>query len=155
MFEIVTAKEIQGIKERLEQEKKARHVLPGRYDELKTLINFLSTWLDWQKYRRKEYHRKEENQLEDILKRIEAGKEDCYNCENLTKFSRKELRESITEWKRARAFGLFKNLADTNPYIARCKIQGPMTELGILRLHNNCKEKTLKLQKPDNFFRKA
>jgi len=122
MFEIVTVKEIQGIKERLEQEKKARHVLPGRYD---------------------------------ILKRIEAGKEDCYNCENLTKFSRKELRESITEWKRARAFGLFKNLADTNPYIARCKIQGPMTELGILRLHNNCKEKTLKLQKPDNFFRKA
>lgn len=60
LFEIVTTKEIQDIKERLEQEKKARHVLPGRYDELKTLISFLSTWLDWQKYRRKEYYRKEE-----------------------------------------------------------------------------------------------
>ena len=42
MFEIVTVKEIQNIKERLEKEKKARHVLPGRYDELKALINFLS-----------------------------------------------------------------------------------------------------------------
>jgi len=140
MFEIVTVKEIQEIRERLEQEKKARHILPGRYDELKTLIGFLSTWLDWQKYRRKEYYRKEDNQLENILKNIEAGKEDCYNCENLTKFSRKELRESITEWKRARAFGLFKDLTDTNPHIARCKIQGLMTELSIQRFHNNCKE---------------
>jgi len=60
MFEIVTVKEIQNIKERLEKEKKARHVLPGRYDELKALINFLSLWLEWQKYRRKEYYRKEE-----------------------------------------------------------------------------------------------
>jgi len=145
VFEIVTAKEIQGIKERLEQEKKARHVLPGRYDELKTLINFLSTWLDWQKYRRKEYDRKEEKRLDDILEKIEAGKEDCYNCKNLTKFSRKELRVSIIEWKKARAFGLFKNLADTNPHIAKCKIEGLMTELSILRFHNNCKEVNIKI----------
>ncbi|GAI78032.1 unnamed protein product, partial [marine sediment metagenome] len=89
--------------------------------------------------------RKEDNQLDDILKRIEAGKEDCYNCENLTKFNRKELRESITEWKRARAFGLFKNSEDTNPHIARCKIQGLMTELSILRFHNNCKESYIKI----------
>ena len=83
--------------------------------------------------------------IEDILKDMEAGKEDCYNCENLTKFNRKELRESIAQWEKAKAKGLFKNLADTNPYIARCKIQGLMTELSILRFHNNCKESYIKI----------
>jgi len=60
LFEIVTTKEVQDIKERLEKEKKDRHIPPGRYDEIRALISYLNTWLEWQKYRRKEYHRKEE-----------------------------------------------------------------------------------------------
>ena len=83
--------------------------------------------------------------IEDILEDMEAGKEDCYNCENLTKFSKKELKESIAQWERAKAKGYFKNLADTTPYVARCKIQGLMTELAISRLHNNCKEVCIKI----------
>lgn len=83
--------------------------------------------------------------INDISKRIEARKEDCYNCENLTKFNRKELGESIAEWKNAKAKGLLKNLADPNPYIASCRVKGFMTELKVLTLHNNCEEVSIKI----------
>lgn len=64
--------------------------------------------------------------------------ENCYGCVNLRKFSKEEQEEVMEVWRKAKKSGALKCLADTNPHIAECKIQGYMTGTVILRF-DNCK----------------
>jgi len=59
MNEKVSTKEIQNIKERLEAELKDKNLSSQRKEESRSLIYYLNTWLEWRKYREREYHRRE------------------------------------------------------------------------------------------------
>ena len=65
--------------------------------------------------------------------------ENCYGCINLRKFNKKEQEKSMEAWRKAKESGALKGLADTNPHIAKCKIQGYLTGMDILRF-DNCKD---------------
>lgn len=73
------------------------------------------------------------------MKTNESNNEDCYNCTNLRKFNKDKLEESITAWKKAKAKGWFKNIADSDPYIAKCRITGLMTKTSISKFDKNCR----------------
>ena len=58
MFKKVTIKEIKSIRERLESELKFEEDLPyKRREEVKSLIYYLNTWLEWKEYREREHYR--------------------------------------------------------------------------------------------------
>jgi len=57
MFEKVSTKEIQDIKERLESELKGNNLPFQRKEEVKSLIYHLNTWLDWRDYQEREHYR--------------------------------------------------------------------------------------------------
>ena len=57
MFEKVNTKEIENIKERLEVELKDKNLPFQRKEEVKSLIYYLNTWLDWRDYQEREYYR--------------------------------------------------------------------------------------------------
>ena len=57
MLEKVSTKEIQNIKERLEAELKDKYLPFQRKEEVKSLIYYLNTWLEWRAYREREHYR--------------------------------------------------------------------------------------------------
>ena len=57
MFEKVNTKEIKDIKERLETELKDNDLPFRRKEEVKSLIYYLNTWLDWRDYQEREHYR--------------------------------------------------------------------------------------------------
>jgi len=58
MFQKVSIKEIKNIRERLESELKFGEDLPyQRREEVKSLIYYLNTWLEWKEYREREHYR--------------------------------------------------------------------------------------------------
>lgn len=57
MFEKVNIKEIQNIKERLESELKDNNLPFQRKEEVKSLIYYLNTWLEWRDYQEREHYR--------------------------------------------------------------------------------------------------
>ena len=65
--------------------------------------------------------------------------ENCYGCVNLRQFNKKEQEEIMEVWRKAKESGALRSLADTNPHIAKCKIQGYLTGTSILRF-DNCKD---------------
>jgi len=65
--------------------------------------------------------------------------ENCYGCISLRQFNKKEQEESMEAWRKAEENGALRCLADTNPHIAKCKIQGYLTGMDILRF-DNCKD---------------
>lgn len=57
MFKKVKTKEIENIKERLESELKDRNLPYQRKEEVKSLIYYLNTWLEWRDYQEKKHYR--------------------------------------------------------------------------------------------------
>jgi len=57
MFQKVTTKEIKSILERLESELKFGDLLYQRREEVKSLVYYLKTWLEWKDYREREHYR--------------------------------------------------------------------------------------------------
>jgi len=57
MFEKVNIKEIESIKERLGSELKDENLPFQRKEEVKSLIYYLNTWLDWRDYQEREHYR--------------------------------------------------------------------------------------------------
>lgn len=57
MFQKVETKEIKNIKERLEAELKDKDLPFQRKEEVKSLIYYLNTWLEWRDYREREHYR--------------------------------------------------------------------------------------------------
>jgi len=57
MFEKVNIKEIESIKERLGSELKDENLPFQRKEEVKSLIYYLNTWLEWKDYREREHYR--------------------------------------------------------------------------------------------------
>ena len=58
MFEKVSTKEIEKIKERLETELDEKNLPFRRGEEIESLINHLDTWLDWREDKEQERYRK-------------------------------------------------------------------------------------------------
>ena len=65
--------------------------------------------------------------------------ENCYGCIDLRQFGKEEQEEIMEVWRKAKKSGALKQLADTNPHIAKCKIRGYMTGMDILRF-NDCED---------------
>ncbi|MBA7513349.1 hypothetical protein ES705_05381 [subsurface metagenome] len=57
MFEKVSTKEIEKIKERLETELDEKNLPFRRGEEIESLINHLDTWLDWREDKEQEHYR--------------------------------------------------------------------------------------------------
>lgn len=57
MFQKVEIKEIKNIRERLESELKFGDLPYQRREEVKSLIYYLNTWLEWRDYREREHYR--------------------------------------------------------------------------------------------------
>ena len=57
MFQKVSIKEIKNIRERLESELKFGDLPYQRKEEVKSLIYYLNTWLEWRDYREREHYR--------------------------------------------------------------------------------------------------
>jgi len=57
LFEKVETKEIESILERLEAELKSENILYRRREEVKSLVNYLKTWLEWKNHREREHYR--------------------------------------------------------------------------------------------------
>ena len=57
MFEKVSTKEIENIRERLESELEDKNLLYRRREEVKSLIYYLKTWLEWREYREQEHYK--------------------------------------------------------------------------------------------------
>jgi len=57
MFQKVSIKEIKNIRERLESEIKFGDLPYRRSEEVKSLIYYLNTWLEWKEYREREHYR--------------------------------------------------------------------------------------------------
>ena len=57
MFQKVEIKEIKDIRERLESELKFGDLPYRRKEEVKSLIYYLNTWLEWREYREREHYR--------------------------------------------------------------------------------------------------
>ena len=57
MFQKVSIKEIKNIRERLESELKFGDLPYQRKEEVKSLIYYLNTWLEWREYREREHYR--------------------------------------------------------------------------------------------------
>ena len=57
MFKKVEAKEIKSILERLESELKFGDLPYQRREEIKSLVYYLKTWLEWKDYREREHYR--------------------------------------------------------------------------------------------------
>ncbi|MBA7526286.1 hypothetical protein ES705_18447 [subsurface metagenome] len=57
MFKKVETKEIKSILERLESELKFGDLPYQRREEVKSLIFYLKTWLEWRAYREREHYR--------------------------------------------------------------------------------------------------
>ena len=57
MFQKVEIKEIKDIRERLESELKFGDLPYRRKEEVKSLIYYLNTWLEWRDYREREHYR--------------------------------------------------------------------------------------------------
>jgi len=57
LFEKVNTKEIKNIKERLEAELDDKDLPFQRKEEVKSLIYYLNTWLDWRDYQEREHYR--------------------------------------------------------------------------------------------------
>lgn len=57
MFKKVDIKEIKNIGERLESELKFGDLPYKRREEIKSLIYYLNTWLEWKDYREREHYR--------------------------------------------------------------------------------------------------
>ncbi|GAH65151.1 unnamed protein product [marine sediment metagenome] len=58
MFKKVSIKEIKNIRERLESELKFEEDLPyRRREEIKSLICYLNTWLEWKEYRERKHYK--------------------------------------------------------------------------------------------------
>jgi len=57
MFKKVSIKEIKNIRERLESELKFGDLPYQRKEEVKSLIYYLNTWLEWREYREQEHYR--------------------------------------------------------------------------------------------------
>ena len=57
MFQKVETKEIKNIRERLESELKFGDLPYRREEEVKSLIYYLNTWLEWRDYREREHYR--------------------------------------------------------------------------------------------------
>lgn len=55
-FKKVEVKEIKSILERLETELKAENLPYMRREEVKSLVNYLKTWLEWRDYREQEHY---------------------------------------------------------------------------------------------------
>lgn len=51
MFQKVSIKEIKNIRERLESELKFEDLPFQRREEIKSLVYYLNTWLEWRAYR--------------------------------------------------------------------------------------------------------
>jgi len=56
MFKKVDTKEIKNIRERLESELKFGDLPYKRREEVKSLIYYLNTWLEWKDYREREHY---------------------------------------------------------------------------------------------------
>ena len=56
MFQKVSIKEIKNIRERLESELKFGDLPFQRKEEVKSLIYYLNTWLEWRDYREREHY---------------------------------------------------------------------------------------------------
>lgn len=56
-FKKVEVKELKGILERLETELKSGDLPFQREEEVKSLIYYLKTWLEWKDYREREHYR--------------------------------------------------------------------------------------------------
>lgn len=56
-FKKVETKEIKGILERLETELKSGDLPYMRREEIKSLVYYLKTWLEWRDYREREHYR--------------------------------------------------------------------------------------------------
>lgn len=57
MFEKVNTKEIKVIKKRLESELEDKYLPFQRKEEVKSLLYYLNTWLDWRDYQEREHYR--------------------------------------------------------------------------------------------------
>ena len=57
MFQKVSIKEIKNIRERLESELKFGDLPYRRREEIKSLVFYLNTWLEWRDYREREHYR--------------------------------------------------------------------------------------------------
>ena len=57
MFQKVTTKEIKSILERLGSELKFGDLPYQRREEVKSLVYYLKTWLEWKDYREREHYR--------------------------------------------------------------------------------------------------
>ena len=57
MFKKVSIKEIKNIRERLETELKVGDLPYKRKEEVKSLVYYLNTWLEWKDYREREHYR--------------------------------------------------------------------------------------------------
>jgi len=56
-FKKVETKEIKSILERLETELKSENLLYRRREEVKSLVYYLKTWLEWKDYREREHYK--------------------------------------------------------------------------------------------------
>ncbi|MBA7545303.1 hypothetical protein ES705_37669 [subsurface metagenome] len=56
-FKKVEVKEIKSILERLETELKSGDLPYKRREEVKALVYYLNTWLEWKDYREREHYR--------------------------------------------------------------------------------------------------
>jgi len=56
MFQKVSIKEIKNIRERLESELKFGDLPFQRKEEVKSLVYYLNTWLEWRDYREREHY---------------------------------------------------------------------------------------------------
>lgn len=57
MFQKLSTKEIENIKERLEVELKDKNLPFQRKEEVESLISHLNTWLDWRDYQERKHYR--------------------------------------------------------------------------------------------------
>lgn len=57
MFKKVETKEIKNIRERLESELKFGDLPYKRREEIKSLVCYLNTWLEWRDYREREHYK--------------------------------------------------------------------------------------------------
>jgi len=57
MFKKVDTKEIENIKKRLETELEDKFLSFQRREEVKSLLNYLTTWLEWKDYQERKHYR--------------------------------------------------------------------------------------------------
>jgi len=57
MFKKVETKEIENIKKRLEKELEDKFLPFQRKEEVKSLLNYLTNWLEWRDYQERKHYR--------------------------------------------------------------------------------------------------